>query len=149
MQSLISWFEKHNKISLIITIIISIIIFYISSITFPPSEIKTFDWKPIAYHFYAFLFLQLFLLIALTRGKNRESIFLAIDLAILYAISDEIHQIFVPGRYFAILDILTDSAGILFASLIYILLRYDKLNRKHKIKIHRKEYEKIKEAILE
>ena len=54
-------------------------------------------------------------------------IFLTIDLAILYAISDEVHQLFVPGRAFAFADILTDSAGILFAVLIYVLLRYDKL----------------------
>ena len=121
---MISWFEKHSKLSWIITIIIAIIIFYVSSLTFKPGIPGGFPWKPIAYHFYAFFFLAGFFLIALTKGKNKESIFLVINLAILYAISDEVHQLFVPGRAFAFADILTDSAGILFAVLIYVLLRY-------------------------
>ena len=144
---MIKWFEKHNKLSLIITILIAGIIFYMSSLTFKPGVLRGFPWKPIAYHFYAFLFLAVFLLIAITKGKNKESIFLAINLAVLYAISDEVHQLFVPGRAFAFADILTDSAGILFATLIYILLRYNKFKGRDKILIHKKEYEKIKKEV--
>jgi VanZ family protein len=119
----ITWFEKHNKTSWIFVILISIIIFYVSSLVLEPGK-TTFYWKPIAYHFYAFFFLSVFLLISLTKGKNKKLIFLAIILAILYAISDELHQVFVPGRFFALSDILTDSAGILFAALIYLGLRF-------------------------
>jgi len=124
MQSLISWFERHNKLSWIITILIAIIIFYVSSLIFPSSTGKGFNWKPIAYHFYAFLIFSAFIIIAITKGKNKKLIPLTIILAIIYAISDEVHQLFVPGRAFAFADILTDSAGILFAVLIYVLLRY-------------------------
>ncbi len=34
---MIFWFEKHNKISWIITILIAIFIFYISSLSFEPT----------------------------------------------------------------------------------------------------------------
>ena len=124
IKMVIKWFENHNRVSWLITILIAIIIFYISSLIFPKGISVGFPWKSIAYHFYAFLFLSAFLLISLTKGKNKKLILLSIILTIIYAISDEIHQFFVPGRYFAISDILTDSAGILFAALIYILLRY-------------------------
>lgn len=46
----------------------------------------------------------------------------AIIICILYAISDEIHQIFVPGRSCQILDILIDSIGSITGIYITILL---------------------------
>ena len=125
---MISWFEKHNKLSWIITIFIAIIIFYVSSLTFAPGPLRGFPWKPIAYHFYAFLFLAAFLLISLNRGKieNKKFIFIAIIIALVYGVSDEFHQLFVPGRACSFSDFLTDSAGILFASTLYLLLRFKK-----------------------
>ena len=116
---MINWFEKHNKTSWAITILIAGIIFYLSSITFAPST-STYAWKAFAYHFYAFLFLSAFLHISLSKGKTKKYFFPAILILILYAISDEVHQLFVPGRACTILDILVDLTGILFASLIYI-----------------------------
>tara|TARA_Y100000310_G_scaffold325935_1_gene390175 strand:- start:2154 stop:2579 length:426 start_codon:yes stop_codon:yes gene_type:complete len=131
---MIKWFEKNSKVSWIITIIIAITIFYMSSLIFAPGIPGGFPWKSIAYHFYAFLFLQAFLLISLTKGKHKNLIIISIIFTIIYAISDEIHQFYVPGRFFAISDILTDSAGILFATLLYSLMRYDKFkdNKKQK-----------------
>ncbi len=38
---------------------------------------------------------------------------LALLIGVLYAISDEIHQIFVPGRAGQVCDVLVDSAGVL------------------------------------
>jgi len=38
----------------------------------------------------------------------------------LYAISDEFHQSFVPGRNMAVLDICFDSSGVLFGYLIQL-----------------------------
>lgn len=40
----------------------------------------------------------------------------------LYAVSDEIHQIFVPGRAFEIFDIFVDSCGSLTGILVFMLL---------------------------
>lgn len=119
---MISWFEKHNKLSWIITILIAIIIFYISSLTFETTPFKDFlGIEAIAYHFYSFLFLSVFLLISLVQGKNKKLILLAILLCVFYAITDEIHQLFVPGRTSTFSDVIIDFAGILFAGLIYSL----------------------------
>src|SRR3989344_3330101 len=100
----ISWFDKHNKVSWIITLFITIAI------------------KSITYHFSAFFFLALFLLISLLKGKiDKPLLFLGILFAVLYGVSDEIHQLFVPGRYLDIKDILTNSSGILSSVFLYLL----------------------------
>jgi len=118
-MGLIKFLEKYHLISWIITIIIASIIFYLSSKTFPPGTSTTSNLS-ILYHFFAFFFLAAFLLISLIKGKTNPSLFtIGIILAILYGISDEIHQYFVPGRHFSLFDILTNSTGILLASTIY------------------------------
>ena len=40
----------------------------------------------------------------------------------VYALSDEIHQIFVPGRACRIFDVFVDSCGALFGILIFVLI---------------------------
>lgn len=50
-----------------------------------------------------------------------KKILLAILICVIYAISDEVHQIFVPGREFKLLDICIDSFGTIIG--IY-LCRY-------------------------
>ncbi|MEM4367769.1 MAG: VanZ family protein [Candidatus Anstonellales archaeon] len=44
--------------------------------------------------------------------KKSNIYLLSFVLGVLYAISDEIHQYFVPGRFFSIVDILIDSIGV-------------------------------------
>jgi len=140
---MISWFEKNNKISWSITIIIAFIIFYLSTLTF--SGKADFGWKAVAYHFYIFLFLAAFLLISITKGKlTSRLLIITIMISVFYAVLDEIHQIFVPSRSFAISDILIDSAGILFGSLIYSLLRLNYFTAKVD---NKKEIRKIRKAI--
>ena len=46
---------------------------------------------------------------------------LAILICVLYAASDEIHQIFVPGRSCRVMDILLDSFGSISGIIIYDL----------------------------
>lgn len=43
--------------------------------------------------------------------------------AVLYAISDEVHQFFVPGRSMELRDVLIDSSGALLGILIVVLIR--------------------------
>ena len=116
-------FEKHPKFSWFIVILIAEAIFFVSSLTFPPGQVS-FGWKSLVYHFSAFFFFGFFLIISIIKG-NKKNIFLLIFLsalfAIIYAISDEFHQLFVPGRACSLSDILVDSAGILSASFLYIL----------------------------
>ncbi len=51
-------------------------------------------------------------------------VLIAAAAGVLFAVSDEIHQIFVPGRAFELSDILIDSAGVLSGCLpVYFLRR--------------------------
>ena len=43
----------------------------------------------------------------------------AFVVGILYGISDEFHQMFVPGRYADVWDVVADSVGILLGVLLY------------------------------
>ena len=60
---------------------------------------------------------------------------LAFLICVIYAISDEIHQLFVPGRSGQVRDVLIDSAGSLLG--IILVIAFEKLlikiNKKHKI----------------
>ncbi len=53
-------------------------------------------------------------------GSSRP--FLSLGVAVLYALSDEIHQIFVPGRAFQISDIAVDAAGAAIGIAACVLL---------------------------
>ena len=54
---------------------------------------------------------------------------LAYGFCVMYAVSDEIHQIFVPGRACRLVDILIDSAGAALAVIISVIIL-----RKYKFK---------------
>ena len=119
---MVSWFlnffEKNLVFSWLVTIIIAILNFYISSLTFAPG--KGGGYLSYIYHFTAFSYLTLFLLISLSGGKRSNLIFLSVMLTIIYGIIDEIHQHFVPGRYSSFNDILINSLGILITSIAYV-----------------------------
>lgn len=48
----------------------------------------------------------------------KKQVYSAIPLGVIYAISDEIHQYFVPGRVADIMDVLIDSMGLLVGIVI-------------------------------
>jgi VanZ family protein len=126
---MIFWFEKHNKISWMITIIGAILIFYISSLTFEASSggINIFS---ILYHILAFFCFSFFLFISLLNGRKNYLLFVfGMLVSLIYGFFDEFHQLFVPGRYFSIFDIFLDFVGILFAFMIYLIVF---LSRKRK-----------------
>lgn len=56
------------------------------------------------------------------RALGKRAI-LVILLGIIYGISDEIHQIFVPLREFSVLDLLVDSIGVIFGTICHLLLK--------------------------
>ncbi|MFC1700792.1 VanZ family protein [Patescibacteria group bacterium] len=60
-----------------------------------------------------------FLLIGALRDhglSKKKILFLAITIAILYAISDEYHQSFILGRHGVISDVMIDSIGVLLSA---------------------------------
>jgi VanZ family protein len=119
---MIKWLEKNHKISLVLTFLVATLIFHISSITFPTSTSSTTSLKPIFYHIIIFFIFTFFLSISILKGKNKLLILPTIIMSILYAISDELHQFFVPGRMLSLSDIFLDTIGIILASTLYIAI---------------------------
>lgn len=75
-------------------------------------------------HFMIYLILGAMALNALKRSGVRgyKSSVFAIGICVLYAMSDELHQLFVPGRSGEIKDVLIDSSGSAFGIVIYALV---------------------------
>lgn len=72
-------------------------------------------------HFFAYLALGALLMNAIRKGrvKGRGVYLLAFGICVAFAVSDEVHQLFVPGRGGQIKDVLIDSAGALVGIWIY------------------------------
>jgi len=66
-------------------------------------------------HFLGFVVLMLLALrwwCFRTGERTGRRVWQAVALCLLYALLDELHQIPIPGRSFAVVDLLTDAAGI-------------------------------------
>ena len=129
---MIKWFEKHKELSWIITILIAVIIFYLSTLSFGKGlvgGIYITSWRSIVYHIIIFFALSLFFFISLLQGKENYKLFLfSILILISYGILDEIHQFFVYGRFCTISDVGFDIIGILLAFMVYLIsLRLSKV----------------------
>lgn len=124
---MIKFLEKYGVVCWFFVLLIAITIFYVSSLSFESAPARGYGWKTVAYHFLAFFSLAFFLLPALVKGKNKNWVFVGVVLGVLYGVLDEFHQFFVPRRACTLSDVLVDSCGVLFASLIYtVSLRYRK-----------------------
>ncbi len=117
---MIGWLEKRGDFSVIITFIIAIQIFIVSSLSFSAGK-KELAILPILYHLSIFFLLAFFLMITFVKGRHKYLIPVCFAMAVLYGISDEIHQFFVPGRAMDPFDVFIDSVGIFFATLIYTI----------------------------
>jgi VanZ family protein len=120
---MLSYLEKHPLIPWLITLAIAIFIFYISSQTSEsiPLPAQSPSAIPTIYHISIFFLFAFFLAIALIKGKNIYFLIPVIIIAILYGVSDEFHQSFIPGRVASLSDINLNTLGILASSLIYLL----------------------------
>ena len=83
-------------------------------------------------HFVLYLILGVLLLNALNYNKQKRNanFVFALLISFIYAITDEIHQVFVPGRAFQIYDLLIDFLGSLIG--INAFLMYSNLISKRK-----------------
>jgi VanZ family protein len=70
-----------------------------------------------AAHFAAYAVMGL--LLAFAADRSRWPLWIAVALGAAYGASDEIHQMFVPGRSASVLDWLADAAGTLAAVVLY------------------------------
>lgn len=93
------------------------LIFTLSSFPLPPPKVEIpFIDKFIhlvEYGILGFLFYR-----ALKVSKLSSRVFLlTVIFSILYALSDELHQLFVPGRKFDLWDLAADSLGVILVAL--------------------------------
>ncbi len=75
----------------------------------------------LAYFILGILFFRAYRTLSVKISHN-ILIFISISSSILYGISDEIHQHFVPLRQADLMDVLADALGSVFGILIYRLL---------------------------
>lgn len=68
---------------------------------------------------HAFVFGVLAILWARVLGQRRWALVLAFALTMVYALSDEFHQSFVPGRHPDLWDVACDAAGAVMALLLW------------------------------
>ena len=86
-------------------------------------------------HFAAYLVLGIIVLFAMRRIDlmGKQGVVFTLLLCISYAITDELHQAFVPGRTPKMLDVLIDSSGASLGIGIYVLFvenRWKELKQK-------------------
>ena len=133
---------KLNKIyfsiSLIIVLSLLVLIFYLSHQSGEDSS-QTSGWftkllsvllpfeadeaviRTLA-HFSEFACLSFFMNNLFVSYKARLCPVISCSLSFLYAITDEIHQIFIPGRACQLQDILVDLAGIISGMLVFVVI---------------------------
>lgn len=83
-------------------------------------------------HFFAYMVLGLLTVNALrTSGElSYNRAFFALGICVVYAASDEFHQLFIPGRSGEIRDVMIDSAGaIVGVGIVLLISRAKKLRR--------------------
>ncbi len=107
---------KRKSLELIFFAFYTILIFALSSVPGRdiPSQVSSYSF---ILHFFLYFFYGISILLAI--GKFWYSYMFGV----LYALSDEIHQYFVPGRTCDPRDFLVDSIGLLVGMLILMFLR--------------------------
>lgn len=111
--------ESSNQSNFIVDIIANI--FKIENI-----ELLSFIIRKLA-HYTEYLILGFLVINMFTKNNINNLYLISIILCIIYAISDEIHQIFIPGRACQLRDILIDSIGSITG--IYLYKLYLKFNK--------------------
>ena len=125
---MINFLEKKRYIAITLTILIAIEIFYFSSLSGGIGGKGGIPFLATIYHFIIFFLFNFFVLVSIKGNQKLKisHILIAISVSIIYSISDEIHQIFVPFRDSSIRDILTNSVGIFSSILIYFYINQNK-----------------------
>lgn len=101
------------------------LIYFLSSRPWNDLPVELFYGADKVIHYFMYFGLGFMLIWAFraTRLKyNTHLLFIAAIITVLYGISDELHQIFVPGRTASIADIVADTLGGLTGAYIAIVV---------------------------
>ena len=108
------------KLYTVITICYMLLIVFVSHIPQKdiPKSISGPDNIDLLFHFveYSILGFLLFQSINTDELFTISPLYGSVVIGIFFAISDEFHQSFVPGRHMSLVDMLFDSVGILFGT---------------------------------
>ena len=96
-------------------VVYAALIFYLSSI--PGRDVPHVGINDKVLHFILYAVFGILLMLACPR------FWIAVGVGLLYAVSDEWHQSFVPGRAVEVLDVCADVAGVAAASWFFKWLR--------------------------
>lgn len=66
--------------------------------------------------------------------KGRKAIIYIMFICLFYAVLDEFHQIYVPGRTSSVRDVLIDFTGALIGMLFYYIVHYSIIKIRKKLK---------------
>ena len=139
---------KHKKLSIILLLVWMILIFVMSSFDVNESSnqsgfianliasiFKINNVKLLVLfirkmaHFFEYFVLGILMLKVIISYNKYE--YLAYIFSILYAISDEVHQLFVSGRSCQLMDILIDIIGSILGIIIFkYFINWKRLNKK-------------------
>lgn len=104
-------------------------IFYLSSRSWGGTQLFPHADKVIHICLYAVLGALCYWTLLATTLRGRAMLpHLAAAIATLYGVTDELHQLFVPGRSCDVLDLAADLAGAIIGSFILARIYYDKKN---------------------
>ena len=96
------------------------VFFYVSSLEKIELPLDMISFNDLLFHGAAYFFFGITLMVAaypwhMYLDYPLRTYFILIVIGMLYGLSDEIHQSFVPNRTCTIGDFLADSAGVIFA----------------------------------
>lgn len=117
-------YNFYEFLKIIPAITLAIVIFYFSSLSNPyptaPSNFTLVFLNPILHicEFGTLSFLLFFGLFPKVRAL------LLIIISIIYAFFDELHQYFVPYRYFDLFDFFLDVVGVIGGFVFYLFLKF-------------------------
>ncbi len=75
-------------------------------------------------HVLIYTVLGMLVMVALFRHPFKKRLIISMVICVIYAITDEIHQMFVPGRSAQPSDVFIDSCGALVGIILVIILQY-------------------------
>ena len=120
--------KKEKIFYIAMTVLIALEIFLFSNISTPIGENLGFSLATL-YHFAVFFMFTFFLSLALINKRlDNKKIWIILLISLAYALSDEFHQLFVPGRFSSLKDVIIDLIGSALAVLtVKILEKFKKI----------------------